>query len=164
EPEPAPAGEPDSSPSAPREPIAPLPEPRHDGEVSAWWAALLERLAVDGTVRNLARNAVLVSREDNVWTLRLSNGHDVLVNRQRLDELAGALSNYFQRRIQLQVHYEAEAGDTPEALAEARRQQQLAEARETLRNDAVIQQLISTFDARLDEESVKPRVGDDHGL
>ncbi|MDX1805264.1 MAG: DNA polymerase III subunit gamma/tau C-terminal domain-containing protein, partial [Alcanivorax sp.] len=162
-PEPTPEPEPQPRQAAP-EPRPPLPEPRHEGEVSAWWAALLERLPVDGTVRNLARNAVLLSRQDNTWTLRLSSGHDVLVNRQRLDELAVALSEYFQRRIQLQVQYQAEAGDTPEALAEARRQQQLAEARETLRNDAVIQQLINTFDARLDEESVKPRVGDDHGL
>jgi DNA polymerase-3 subunit gamma/tau len=138
-------------------PLAPLQEPTSESEVATWWAALLLRLDLDGTVRNIARNAVLVSREDTVWTLRISTGHEVLVNRERLDELSGALENYFQRRIQIQVDYERRAGDTPEAMAEARRQELLVDATRTLHEDPVVQQLVSTFDGRLDEGSVTPK-------
>ncbi|MED5388835.1 MAG: DNA polymerase III subunit gamma/tau [Pseudomonadota bacterium] len=137
--------------------LAPLPEPTCDAEVATWWAALLQRLDLDGTVRNIARNAVLVSRESTVWTLRISTGHQVLVNRERLDELSGALENYFQRRIQVQVEYEQQAGDTPEAMAEARRQELLADATRTLHEDPVVQQLVNTFEGRLDEDSVTPK-------
>lgn len=160
QPEPEPVtepAEPKGQEAAEQPSLAPLPEPTSESEVATWWAALLLRLDLDGTVRNIARNAVLVSREETVWTLRISTGHEVLVNRERLDELSGALENYFQRRIQIQVEYEHQAGDTPEAMAEARRQELLVDATRTLHEDPVIQQLVSTFDGRLDEDSVTPK-------
>lgn len=148
---------PEVSPAEPEAPLAPLAEPTNEAEVATWWAALLLRLDLDGTVRNIARNAVLVSREGHLWTLRISTGHQVLVNRERLDELSAALENYFQRRIQVQVEYEQRAGDTPELMAEAKRQEILAESIETLHNDPVVQQLVHRFDGRLDEDSVTPK-------
>ncbi len=150
EPEPAPEPEPEES-------LAPLAEPTTEAEVATWWAALLLRLDVDGTVRNIARNAVLISREESVWTLRISPGHQVLVNRERLEELSGALGNYFQRRIQVQVEFEQQPGATPELMAEARRQELLAQAKDALHADPVVQQLVTTFAGRLDEESVTPK-------
>ncbi|MBQ25032.1 DNA polymerase III subunit gamma/tau [Alcanivorax sp.] len=152
EPEPAPEPEPE-----PEESLAPLAEPTTEAEVATWWAALLLRLDVDGTVRNIARNAVLISREESVWTLRISPGHQVLVNRERLEELSGALGNYFQRRIQVQVEFEQQPGATPELMAEARRKELLAQAKATLHADPVVQQLVTTFAGRLDEESVTPK-------
>ena len=158
QPEPELAAQESGAPKKAEEPpLAPLSEPTSESEVATWWAALLLRLDLDGTVRNIARNAVLVSREETVWTLRISTGHEVLVNRERLDELSGALENYFQRRIQIQVEYERKAGDTPEAMAEARRQELLVDATRTLHEDPVVQQLVSTFDGRLDENSVTPK-------
>jgi len=149
--------EPDAEPAAEPENLAPLAEPANEAEVATWWAALLLRLDVDGTVRNIARNAVLISREESVWTLRISPGHQVLVNRERLEELSGALGNYFQRRIQVQVEFEQQPGETPERMAEARRQELLAQAKDTLHADPVVQQLVTTFAGRLDEESVTPK-------
>jgi len=154
EPEPAPEPEPEPEPE---ESLAPLAEPTTEAEVATWWAALLLRLDVDGTVRNIARNAVLISREESVWTLRISPGHQVLVNRERLEELSGALGNYFQRRIQVQVEFEQQPGATPELMAEARRKELLAQAKATLHADPVVQQLVTTFAGRLDEESVTPK-------
>jgi len=148
---------PDAEPAPEPENLAPLAEPTSEAEVATWWAALLLRLDVDGTVRNIARNAVLISREENVWTLRISPGHQVLVNKERLEELSGALGNYFQRRIQVQVEFEQQPGATPEVMAEARRQELLAQAKDTLHADPVVQQLVTTFAGRLDEESVTPK-------
>lgn len=149
--------EPNAEPAPESENLAPLAEPTNEAEVATWWAALLLRLDVDGTVRNIARNAVLISREESVWTLRISPGHQVLVNKERLEELSGALGNYFQRRIQVQVEFEQQPGATPEVMAEARRQELLAQAKDTLHADPVVQQLVTTFAGRLDEESVTPK-------
>ena len=149
--------EPNAEPAPESENLAPLAEPTNEAEVATWWAALLLRLDVDGTVRNIARNAVLISREESVWTLRISPGHQVLVNKERLEELSGALGNYFQRRIQVQVEFEQQPGETPERMAEARRQELLAQAKDTLHADPVVQQLVTTFAGRLDEESVTPK-------
>jgi len=147
----------EQAPTQKAELLAPLAEPANESQVATWWAALLLRLDVDGTVRNIARNAVLISREESVWRLRISPGHQVLVNRERLEELSGALGNYFQRRIQVQVEFEQQPGATPEVIAEARRQQLLAQAKDTLQSDPVVQALVTTFGGRLDEESVTPK-------
>ena len=55
------------------------------------------------------------------------------------------------------MEYEQRAGDTPELMAEAKRQEILAESIETLHNDPVVQQLVHRFDGRLDEDSVTPK-------
>ena len=72
-------------------------------------------------------------------------------------DLAGALSDYFQRRIRLTLEFEADAGDTPEALDQARRRERLAEARQALLDDGTVKNLIERFNARLDEQSIQPR-------
>ena len=145
--------EPEAAEAAP----LPLAEPESDQDVGSWWAALVERLPLEGTVRNLARNTVLARRQDDQWTLKLATGHQVLVNQERTQELAGALSDYFQRRIRLSLEFEADAGDTPEALDQARRRQRLAEARQALLDDGTVKTLIERFNARLDEASIRPR-------
>tara|TARA_A100001391_G_scaffold4688_1_gene3293 strand:+ start:1455 stop:3485 length:2031 start_codon:yes stop_codon:yes gene_type:complete len=161
---PAPAAEARTEPAAdcapeppPQETPLPLAEPESDQDVGSWWAALVERLPLDGTVRNLARNAVLAQRQDDQWTLRLATGHQVLVSQERTQELAGALSDYFQRRIRLNLEFEADAGDTPEALEQARRAERLAQARQALLDDQTVRTLIDQFNARLDENSIRPR-------
>ncbi|MFP1679193.1 DNA polymerase III subunit gamma/tau [Alloalcanivorax sp. C16-2] len=145
------------APAKAQEPPLPLAEPESDRDVGSWWAALVERLPLEGTVRNLARNAVLAQRQDDQWTLKLATGHQVLVNQDRTQELAGALSDYFQRRIRLSLEFEADAGDTPEALDQERRRQRLAEARQALLDDGTVKTLMERFNARLDEASIRPR-------
>jgi DNA polymerase III subunit gamma/tau len=150
--EPEPAPEPEAAPTP-----MPLAEPESDQDVGSWWAALVERLPLDGAARNLARNTVLAARHENQWTLRLSTGHQVLVNPERTQELAGALSDYFQRRIRLNLEYDTNAGDTPEAIDQERRRVRLEEARGALLEDRTVQTLMEQFNARLDESSIQPR-------
>lgn len=155
--DPPPADHPGGPVGKAAEPLAPLAEPSSERDVGSWWAALVERLPLEGTVHNLARNAVLAERQADQWTLRLSTGHQVLVNAERTQELAGALSDYFQRRIRLVLEFEAQAGDTPEALEQERRRQRLAAARVSLLGDSTVRTLIEQFNGRLDEGSIQPK-------
>ncbi|KAF0806649.1 DNA polymerase III subunits gamma and tau [Alcanivorax xiamenensis] len=163
EPDPQSEPEPEPGPAAAEQPVRrqpdpePLGEPRDDGEMASWWAALLMRLPLDGAVRHLARNAVLAERDEHQWTLELSNGHQVLVNNERLEELGGALSDYYHRRIRVQVRYHETVADTPELLDQQRRQERLEEARASLLADDTVQTLMSRFGGRLDEDSIRPR-------
>ena len=105
----------------------------------------------------MARNAELIRREETQWLLRLNVGHQVLVNKERLEELSQALSDYFQRRIQVNVEFDTQAEQTPQALAEAQNAAILANAIETLQSDPTIHSLVDTFGGRLDESSVTPK-------
>jgi DNA polymerase-3 subunit gamma/tau len=157
EPIPEPELEPETEPKPQSGPLTPLAEPASEQEVGSWWAALVERLPLDGAARNLARNAVLAQRNDDQWALRLSSGHQVLVNQERTEELAAALSDYFQRRIRLAVTFDNDTGATPEALDQERRRLRLEEARRSLFADDTVCELLDRFNGRLDEDSIRPR-------
>ncbi|MBA3981220.1 MAG: DNA polymerase III subunit gamma/tau [Alcanivorax sp.] len=155
-PEPAPTAE----PAAESAPAAQALEQASGGAVrkdpAAWWAQLVERLDIEGVVRNLARNCVLVGRTDNRWHMALRSGHQVLASRERIAALEASLTDYLGRPVSLDIQVDDAASDTPDELAARRQRKRLEEAREALHNDAVVRELMTTFAARLDDESIEP--------
>ncbi len=96
------------------------------------------------------------ARCEEQWPLRLSTGHQVLVNPERTQELAGALSDYFQRRIRLNLEYDADAGDTPEAIDQERRRLRLEEARGAFLEDQTVPTLLQQLNPRLYASRIPP--------
>ena len=154
------APRPASEPAAESAPAAQALEQASGGaarkDPAAWWAQLVERLDIDGVVRNLARNCVLVGRTDNRWHMALRSGHQVLASRERIAALEASLTDYLGRPVSLDIQVDDAASDTPDELAARRQRKRLEEARESLHNDAVVRELMTTFAARLDDESIEP--------
>ncbi|KAF0807509.1 DNA polymerase III subunits gamma and tau, partial [Alcanivorax sp. S71-1-4] len=155
-PEPAPEPAPVPAPEPARAAPAPVPDERELSDPAAWWEALVERLPLEGVVRNLARNCVLVSREGGRWQLAMRGGYDVMNSRERLQALEAALSEYLGRTVQLHIDVDDDANGTPDELAARRRAQRLAQAKAALSGDATVQALLETFNGRLDEHSIEP--------
>ena len=122
---------------------------------AAWWAQLLERLPLDGMVANLAQHAVLRSRDGQNWQLRMAPGNEVMASAERVQSLGNAISEYLGKPVRLQVEFSDGDDMTPAEREALRRQQALERARQRIRDDATIQALLSTFDARLDEDSIQ---------
>ncbi|WP_111656299.1 DNA polymerase III subunit gamma/tau [Isoalcanivorax indicus] len=123
---------------------------------AAWWAQLVERLDIEGVVRNLARNCVLVGRTENRWHMALRSGHQVLASRERIASLEASLTDYLGRPVSLDIQVDDGASDTPDELAARRQRKRLEDAREALHNDAIVRELMTTFAARLDDDSIEP--------
>ena len=155
-PEPAPEPAPVPAPEPARAAPAPVPDERELSDPAAWWEALVERLPLEGVVRNLARNCVLVSREGGRWQLAMRGGYDVMNSRERLQALEASLSEYLGRTVQLHIDVDDDANGTPDELAARRRAQRLAQAKAALSGDATVQALLETFNGRLDEHSIEP--------
>ncbi|MBZ2188200.1 DNA polymerase III subunit gamma/tau [Alcanivorax sp. JB21] len=132
------------------------PATRSSKDPAAWWAQLVERLDVEGVVRNLARNCVLTGRTDNRWHMALRSGHQVLASRERIAALEASVSDYLGRPVTLDIQVDDGASDTPDELAARRHQKRLDEARQALTTDATVCQLITTFSARLEDSSIEP--------
>ena len=157
------AAEPVPSP----EPVAEM-QPRNEPEVQAsaepsatqdpasWWAALTDRLPLEGAVRNLARNCVLVSRADAIWHLALRPGHQVLLSDDRVRSLESGLAEYLGRPVKLQINVDEQATDTPDEIAAEQTRQRIEQARQALEQDPVVRRLVEQFDGRLDPESIRP--------
>lgn len=131
-------------------------EPDPGEDPGSWWAALTDRLELDGAARNLARNCVLVEREDRQWHLALRPGHQVLLNDARVAELEQGLQAYLGHAVRLRVTVDQQAWGTPDERAAEEQQQRTERARRTLQDDPVVRELIQAFDGRLDETSIRP--------
>jgi len=127
---------------------APSPGPRTGREV-------LESLPLKGLARELAMNATL-AREGDCVSLTIDPSVGNLLNKDRSDMLKDALCAYYKETVRLEVIVGAVSG-TPvhvkrEALETAQR-----EAQEALATDPGIAALKRTFNARINEGSVRPR-------
>lgn len=137
----------------------------HDGvtegdisENDIFWDQLINKLPVQGASLNLAKNCVLVKRNDNTFELLLNTHHEPLLTGQHQKNLEKAISSHLGRAINLAITLENKpSGMSPDALESKRKREALQAAEEQLRNDPVVQALINDFGASLLRDSIEPK-------
>ncbi len=121
------------------------------------WHEILSRLDVGGFARNLGQHCELLSLSHDTVRLRLSvSQRQLLLTTAPADKLQAALSGLFGRTMRLQIDIGETQSETPAQRQESERQARQALALESLYNDPVVRQIMQTFDATLNEASVKP--------
>ena len=136
--------------------VQPITAPAAGESLGEWWASLLEKLDLHGPSMNLARHSQLIEQGERLWHLRVDTGHQVLVNEARVASIGDAISTFLGRPVRVEISFDRVDSDTPEALAEEARQARYQAARETIHQDAVINELVNVFSARIDEDSIRP--------
>ncbi|MCK4704198.1 MAG: DNA polymerase III subunit gamma/tau, partial [Gammaproteobacteria bacterium] len=128
------------------------------------WREILEGLAVNGMVKQLAANCVLQSIEDNTVTLAVDAGHQQLRNAKSEARLKQALCEYFDKdlRLDIVVH----SGARTEAVNQQIETPAQSQARETgerqmqaeasIEGDSFVQSMKENFNAEIVPGSVKP--------
>ncbi|MFC4489605.1 DNA polymerase III subunit gamma/tau [Chromobacterium aquaticum] len=133
------------------------PEEAVDYEFDGDWQALVTELGVKlGAARMLAHNAVLKDWSQHGLALAVPESFRHMTSRDYQDKLKLALRERFGRPVELTVTVEELGLETP-AMKDARhRQEQLDIARENMKNDPVVQQMVREFDATLLIETIQP--------
>ncbi|OQS38326.1 DNA polymerase III subunit gamma/tau [Chromobacterium haemolyticum] len=133
------------------------PEEAVDYQFDGDWQALVTELGVKlGAARMLAHNAVLKDWGQDRLALAVPESFRHMTSRDYQDKLKLALSERFGRPVELAVTVEELGLETP-AMKDARhRQEQLNIARENMKNDPVVQQMVREFDATLLIETIQP--------
>lgn len=128
------------------------------------WREILEGLAINGMVKQLAANCVLQELEDNTVTLAVDAGHQQLRNAKSEARLKQALCEYFDKDLRLEivvntattdetVNQQIETPAQSQARESGERQQQ-AEA--SIESDSFVQSMKENFNAEIVPGSVKP--------
>jgi DNA polymerase-3 subunit gamma/tau len=121
------------------------------------WHGLLENLKLGGMVRELAHHCELAEQSDNAIKLRLDPAHkSLLMNKATQDKLQAALATHFGRPVKLSIEISDLNGETPAQRAESARSEKQNRAIESLEQDAFVRDMIETFDATINEQSIKP--------
>jgi len=121
------------------------------------WQALILDMQLGGLVRELAQNSALVLMADQTISLRLSPTHKhLLAMPGTQSKLQDALAKHFGGALKLQIEVGDPGAQTPaQRNAEAAKQRH-GDAVSAIASDPFVQELVERFDARLDENSVKP--------
>ncbi|MBS3916743.1 MAG: DNA polymerase III subunit gamma/tau [Sulfuritalea sp.] len=121
------------------------------------WHALLSRLKLGGMVRELAHHCEVAEQNGGAIKLRLNPAHkSLLMNKATQDKLQAALSAHFGTPVRLVIEIGDLSGETPAQRTEAVRNERQNRAIESLEQDAFVRDMIETFDATINEQSIKP--------
>ena len=141
---------PSAAPAAPTAAAAPA-------SANGDWHGLLESLKLGGMVRELAHHCELAEQSDNAIKLRLNPAHkSLLMNKATQDKLQAALAAHFGKPVRLAIEIGDLSGETPAQRAESARSEKQNRAIEALEQDAFVRDMIETFDATINEQSIKP--------
>ncbi|MHB8255122.1 MAG: DNA polymerase III subunit gamma/tau [Acidiferrobacter sp.] len=118
-------------------------------------ARVLEQLDLTGLMKHLAMNAVLEKSADKV-SVRVDPAVGNLLNKERIDMLKKALCAYYGQAVLVDVTVAPVTG-TPSHLKREANEGAQRGAREALASDPGVAALTRTFNARVNENSVRPR-------
>mgnify|MGYP003542117613 CR=1 FL=1 len=139
--------------ASPAAPTAAAALPPANGD----WHGLLENLKLGGMVRELAHHCVLAEQTENAIKLRRNPAHkSLLMNKATQDKLQGALAAYFGKPVRLAIEIGDLSSETPAQRAENARSEKQNRAIESIEQDAFVRDMIETFDATINEQSIKP--------
>ena len=136
-------------------------EPQRDQEPApefspANWAEILGALSLSGVAASLAANCELYSANDHQCVLKLSENHASLWNKTYESRIAEALGRLYGQEIKVSIEVGAPSVETPAQGAEREKQQSLAQAVADIQGDQYVQQLIESFNGKLDPKSIAP--------
>jgi DNA polymerase-3 subunit gamma/tau len=167
EPEPAqpetevrPEPRPEAKPEPELEPEPePEPEPPADLTVEAEdefvWHRDFRSLGIVGMPANLASHGAM-SRDGDVITLTIDEGHARLLNSRHEEKILAALRNRFGDAIQVRIQQGNPGPQTPAAYEEQQRRARQETAETSIRQDPLVKSIVERFEARVVEESIRP--------
>ena len=154
-----------AAPSSPPAPVAPVASaaaspapvvtvavPR--GVAPDNWHGLIESLALNGMVRQLAQHCELITRSEDIIRLRLAPSHKHLQAHQ--DKLRAELVRHFGHPLSCEIELADPEGVTPKALADNQKRERQERAIAAIESDPFVREACDLFDASIDESTIKP--------
>lgn len=120
------------------------------------WERDFRSLGIIGMPGNLASHAAM-SRDGDTIVLTIDEGHARLLNDRHKDKILDALKQAFGNHIKLRVEQGDAGPNTPAAWEERDRKARQQAAELAIKADPVVQSIVERFEARVVEESIRPR-------
>ena len=151
--QPAPAPEPAFVEPDPA--IEPAVEQALEPEGEFVWHRDFRSLGIVGMPGNLASHGAM-SRDGDVITLTIDEGHARLLNSRHEEKILAALRNRFGDSIQLRTEQGDPGPHTPAAYEERQRKARQKAAEASIHQDPVVKSIVERFEARVVEDSIRP--------
>ncbi|MFW6094674.1 MAG: DNA polymerase III subunit gamma/tau [Pseudomonadota bacterium] len=113
------------------------------------WHEQVAGLELSGVARMVAEHAELVEAGDEVYRLRLDDGHDTLLSDSAVAAIERALAAC-GHDVRVEVEVGPISGETPAQRFERERTDRQQAAERSLATDSTVKSLLSEFDGRID--------------
>jgi len=120
------------------------------------WADIINKMALGGRIRQFALHSIY-QKQNNQVLLNVDLSQQHLDSQMLRDQLQSSLSQVLNESITLQVQFEGTVENSPYLIQQKLDSDRLCHAIEVLKQDPVITQFVSRFDAQMDESSVLTR-------
>lgn len=132
-----------------------VPSPGREGEAAAW-AEAVERLPVNGLVRELLNNTALESIGDNAVVLVLDEACAKLLSKEREAAVKQTLEQHYGRALQLSLRTGTPPVPTPAQHRARLQSEQQQAAVAAINEDPNVRALREQFNARVNPDSIRP--------
>ena len=132
-----------------------IDEPFAPGDVA--WFERFSALVIGGVAEALASHLHWVERKDNRMQFLMDPEYASLMGDQQVARLEAALSTLEGEPITIQISVEQPTGASPAMIAADRKARALARARADIERDPGVQMLMTSFGAKIVEDTVKPK-------
>ena len=124
--------------------------------LAAEWITLMPELKLSGITGSIVANCCLVHKDEQSWQFQLDPAYQTLFNENQRRRIADAIDQYVGHNITLTVDIVKPLQETPAQRGQRQKIELQLAAEQSIKSDPVLQQLINTFSAQLDEASIKP--------
>lgn len=122
------------------------------------WANIIDSMALNGRLRQLALNATISeASDDNLFVLELNQSTKHLRSPTALEQLEQFVSDYFEKPMQVEITVVEQTIDDPFQIQGQINDKRYDYAKELLMNDEIVLTLKTHFQAEIDEETITAR-------
>jgi len=121
------------------------------------WSDFVVKIGLTGMARQLVVHMMPLSFKDGVLNLRLDEKYQSLQSADRMQQISDALQRGSGQEFTINVGFGDVARErTASGVIAERERSNLAKTREDFKQDENVKELVSLFDADIDESSIKP--------
>ena len=121
------------------------------------WFERFSALVIGGVAEALASHLHWIERKDSCIQFLMDPEYASLMGDQQVARLEAALSTLEDEAITIQISVEQPTGASPAMIAADRKARALARARADIERDPGVQVLMTSFGAKIVEDTVKPK-------
>lgn len=120
------------------------------------WHDVVSNLDVIGMLKQLVEHSAFVRIEDQHIHLALAPSQAAMLTADREQQLQYKLSSYFDETLKLNIDKTEIVTETPAARSDRKQQERQAAAEDSIVNDDNVKNIMDTFNAHVDIDSVQP--------
>lgn len=126
-------------------------------EPNSDWQQIIDEMSLVGLVKEMAGHCVLKEHTENRIVLALSPSQEHLLKTTQKDKLQEAVRARFGKRIKLVIKVEDPDVETPSQTKIREDKEKHDKAVRSFVEDPDVQNIVETFDATLDKDSIQPQ-------